>query len=796
MPTRITPALLALALMAPPASAQNAPGLAAYFGFDDPRYIVVDKGVGPALIADFDADGLLDLACANNSKSRIELHIQRATPRTDQEIQRDLKPNQLPPSRYYDRVEISVGHRVTAFLAHDFDADGRLDILYAGQPAELVTLRQTDRLTFDIASRRRVPGLAAGPAGLEIADVSGDDNPELLAVVAGKINVFSLSDTGPTGEPAELGSGDSSSPIVALFTEDYNGDALTDILGVIPEDPAPLRLWLQDPIAHSRSPAKANHSKQGQIGPETRFEMPALREAEALRFPHRPAASIGVIERASRRTVYYDLLTEPVDPSNSTGAERDASSEVYSFPGLPGKGRSVAVADIDADGLLDLIATDQKANSLLFYPQDPKVGLSRIERFSAFKDPKAVAVGQWNDDAPLEVFTLSEADKAVGVSTFDPKSDRLSFPTPLTIATEGAAPIAMTYARFSDGPALAVVVKDRREHTLEVHRPGGATPSPIKLTDVNRPPQSLLAGDFDHDGATDLLLFTPGEPLVMVRSIEGPPENAQVLTDKKMPQFGLVQAAASDNTALLDIDDDGHPELLIADQNFVRACSFDAARGWRVVEQITVPDATASLVSLTVLLNPATDQKDSPPLASIVAYDKSGKRLVIMRRDPAGKWTVADRLRFSSFPVSSLAAGALSADNLPDILCASDDAFAIVRLDGKRLSLDEFAAFRSDDDDRLEHEIEIGDLNSDGYIDAVVLDARSQMCQLFTFSASRRLYLATEFKVFESRLFNRGDEREFQPSAAFIADLTGDKADDLILQVHDRYIIYPQMVKP
>ncbi len=765
------------------AYAQRAPGLATHFGFEEPRYIVVDRGVGPAVIADFDGDGRLDLACVNNSKSRIEIHVQRAEPRTDQEIERDLKPNQLAPSRYYDRTDVSVAHRVTSMVTYDIDGDGKLDIIYAGQPAELVVLRQVDRMTFDVASRRRVPGLAAGSVGLAIADVVGDSKPELLTLVTGKIHVYSLSSSGVVGEPIELGSGESSSAIVALFTEDYNGDGLTDILGVIPDDPAPLRLWLQNPVSGARA-----STKLGQIGPETRFEMPALREVEAIRFPDRAAASIGVIERASRRHVYYDLLMEPVAPGDAGAAERDAVARVYSFPGASSKGRAIVVDDIDADGRLDLIAADQKANSLLFYPQDASVGLSRFERFSAFKDPKSVVVGQWNDDAPLEVFTLSEADKAVGVSSYDPKTERLSFPQPLPIASEGASPVAMAYATFADGPALAVVVRDRRDHTLEVHRPNSSAPTAIKLTDVNRPPQSLLAGDFDHDGSTDILLFTPGEPLVMVRSIDGPASAAQVLTDKNMPQFGLVQAAGPENTALLDIDNDGHAELLIADQNFVRACSFSPEKGWRVVEQITIPEASASLVSLTVL----RDAENAPP--AIVAYDRSGKRLVIMRKDADDVWAVSDRLRFSSFNVTSLFAGAFSADAQPDILCASDDAFAIVRLSGQRLSLDQFAAFRSDDDDRLEHEIESGDLNSDGFLDVVVLDARSQMCQIFTFSASRRLYLATEFKVFESRLFGRGDDREFQPSAAFVADLTGNGANDLILQVHDRYVIYPQMI--
>lgn len=780
--------LLTAGCVAGLAQAQSAPGLAAYFGFDEPRYIVADRGLGPAVVADFDGDGLLDLAFANNSKSRIEIHVQRSQPRTDQEIERDLKPNELAPSRYYNRVEVSVPHRVSAFITHDIDADGRLDIIYAGQPAELVVLRQVDRLTFDMGGRRRVPGLAASAVGLEIADVVGGPEPELLTVVSGRINVFSLSGAGVVGQPVELGSDDSSA-IVAFFSADYNGDGLQDILGVIPDDAAPLRLWLQKSVTRTGR----EKGKLGLIGPEARFEMPALREAEPIRFPGRNASSIGVIERASRRSVYYDLCTSSVDLTEASGVERDAASEVYSFPGAAGKGRSVAVADIDGDGTLDLIAADQKGNSLLFYPQDKSVGLSRVERFSALKDPKSIAVGQWDDKGPLEVFTLSEADKSVGVSVYDPENERLSFPQPLPLATEGASPVAMTYARFKDGPALIVVVKERRDHTLEIFRPGPdntpAAPITITLTDINRPPQSLLAGDFDHDGSMDVALFTPGEPLAMVRSIDGPASGAEVLTDKRMPQFGLVQAAGPDNTALLDVDGDGHEELLIADQNFVRACSFTPGRGWRVIEQITAPDPSASLSSLTVL----SGAGDEAP--AIVAYDKNGKRLLIMRRGEDEKWTIADRLRYAATNVSSLFAGSFSGRGPADILCVADDAFAIIQLAGERLSLDEFAAFRSDHDDRLEHEIEVGDLNSDGYLDAVVLDAREQMCQIFTFSANRRLYLATEFKVFESRLFSRGDEREFQPSAAIIADLTGDNANDLVLQVHDRYIIYPQMTR-
>jgi hypothetical protein len=66
------------------------------------------------------------------------------------------------------------------------------------------------------------------------------------------------------------------------------------------------------------------------------------------------------------------------------------------------------------------------------------------------------------------------------------------------------------------------------------------------------------------------------------------------------------------------------------------------------------------------------------------------------------------------------------------------------------------------------------------------------MCQVLTFSAVRKAYLATEFEVFQSRMFSGGDAREFEPRDAVIADLTGDGRPDLLLTVHDRLIVYPQ----
>lgn len=763
-------------LLASVGAAQPTDNLAAFFGFGDMRVVVLDEGAGPVISADFNADGLPDLAAANNRKSRIEIFYHRSTPRTPEELDREYRVNELPPNPWYDNHRISVAHNVQSLAAHDADGDGSLDIVYAGEnPSELVILRQESFDAFEPFSRRRVRDLAASKDGLAVADVLGGPSPELLATVAGRIHAFPLSSAGVIGEPVELGAGDD---LAAMFVADFSGDGHSDILGVAPNDPAPLRLWVQNVSG-------AADQKRGRLGAEIRFEMPALVEAEPVRFPGRDAASVAVIERASRRIVVYDLAQQ--EEGGRVAGEREVQPEVGAFSGGTDRDRSVAVGDIDGDGLPELLATDARANAIVVHRQAPGLGLDSGAAFGTFKKPKQVDAGAWRN-GEHRVFVLSEEEKTVGISEYE--DGRLRFAQPLGIATAGATPVAIKHVVLEQGPALAVVVKSGRDYILELHRPGGGSPSTISLESARREPGSILAADADRDGATDLLVLTPGEEMIMVRGGEegGEYRLVEALTKDEMAQFGLVQAAGPANTALLDVSGDGQPELLIADANFVRACAYDAETGWRVVEQVNVPDAATQFVALALL--------DRGGETLPVAADRAGGRLVVFGPDDDGAWEVRERMRLAGFDLAKLFAGPFAGDSDPAILAISEEAFGLVRLGGTRTALDQIAAHRPEAEDRFEHEMEAGDVNGDGYTDLVVLDANERMCEIYTFSASRRLHPATEFEVFQTRLFSGGRARENEPSAAVVADVTGDGATDLLLLAHDRLLIYPQQTAP
>jgi hypothetical protein len=252
-----------------------------------------------------------------------------------------------------------------------------------------------------------------------------------------------------------------------------------------------------------------------------------------------------------------------------------------------------------------------------------------------------------------------------------------------------------------------------------------------------------------------------------------------------MGQFGLVQGAAANNTFPYDIDGDGNQELLIADRNFIRAVRYDtepkeqASPGWQVVDQLNA-DRDSKLVSVAAL-----DDR-------IVSADREGRRLLVFERAGDG-WKVMDEIGIRGLIPQSIHAGPFTGTaGENDLLLVGSDAFAIARLGEGQPTLVETGFWRPNDLRRVPHEIGTGDVNGDGYIDLVSLDAGEQMADILSFSDQGRLHPMSSFKIFESKIFSAGEPREFEPRQAIIADVSGDGADDLILLTHDRILVYPQ----
>jgi hypothetical protein len=259
-----------------------------------------------------------------------------------------------------------------------------------------------------------------------------------------------------------------------------------------------------------------------------------------------------------------------------------------------------------------------------------------------------------------------------------------------------------------------------------------------------------------------------------------------VLDDNEMGQFGLVREATEMNISIFDVDNDEMPELLIVADNYVRAVRYEpnpeegVSPGWQVVTQVNLEDGASDLISIAV----SGDK--------LYVADRENERVVAINRNDSNEWEEADSLFVHGYDFGPMYCEDFTGDGTPDIIAMSNSGFAIIQIEGDRITLHELQSWRSDNERRVQHELAMGDVNADGYSDMVSLDAGEQMLEIFTFSQDAKMLYATGFKIFESRIFSSGEPREWQPSQVIITDLTNDDKNDVLLLSHDRLILYKQ----
>jgi hypothetical protein len=761
------------ALSSPVFAQSPSSALSDHFGFEPVEAIKVDKNGGPLASADLDGDGKLDLVATNNRNSRIDLLYQRVGAKSTDEVTPPSSINEIPQHWRYRRVELPVTDEVGCVIPADFDGDKRIDLIYSTGTGKIVFVRQTTPGVFEVARKHTVKGLNPNRDALLLAQVIGDSKPELVGIANGRIQVWPLQGS-DLGTAVELAAGNGN--IVAVLAGDVDGDGTTDLIGILPDDAAPLRGWFG-----------ATRGGEATLGAQTRFEMPPLRDADLIQLPGAKAASVVVIEKPSKRVVLLQADRETI----TEGGDREASLQTWTFADPSNRKRDTAIADIDGDGLPDLLATNTEANAISVFQQVAGRGFAGMQNSPAYSDLDFIVARDINGDGKAEVYVSSEKEGVVGRTSL--QGTTLAFPTTMPLA-QGTVPSALGLVLVNDRNWLAVIAKEGRNYSLELLPADGSSDGKaiISLGSLSRAPDTILALDADQDGRTDLLLFTPDKPMTMLRQ-DSPAAGAaatasptfKTLESKDMGQFGLAQAANAQNTTTMDIDGDGKQELLVADRNFVRGLRFSQQSGWQVVEQINSPRGDSKFGSITV-------QGDR-----IAAGDSDNGRVATFVRDAKeGKWKQSDVFDVRGFKFNSIAAGNFSGGKDPCLLLVGGDGFGVMRFSGSRERLAEVASWRSDDTARVPHELAFGDLNGDSMTDLVVLDAGKQMLDVLSMSDSGALLPAVSFKVFESRLFSGGEPREFEPSQAIVRDVTGDGAADLILMCHDRILLYPQMTAP
>jgi hypothetical protein len=750
------------------------------FGFSGPEIFPIDSQISQLHVADLDGDGLNDIIVVNNAHSKINLlYNQTGKTNLTQKPKPGVKsePNELPPDARFRIESIASEKRISSLAVADLNGDGRPDLAYYGDPRELIVLYNQGTNGWSAPKRWPIDDGQLSQNALCTGDLNGDGRTDLVLLGENCVYFLPQKEDHSLGEPQKI---PISGSVKSVQVVDIDGDGRSDLLLVNWEDRSPFRFRLQ--------------KGDGSLGPELYFPMAPIRSYWADNLEQNKQTQVITIAQNSGRAQISEFTRKPAEALS--GSFRQGQLQVWPLARTDKSRRGLLWADVNGDGLPDLLVAEPESGQVSIYFQQPDGSLAAPTTFPTLAGVTDLAVADWNGDGKPEIFMLSADERQVGVTRLDEKQ-RLPFPT--LIPLDGK-PLALAVGKLQAGakPVLAVIVEpegkgDQEGRRLLVTRTAdGKTRSQKLSKDFKSNPTTLIFHDADQDGLTDLVMLMPYEKVKILRQVAG--KNFEEL-DVDPP--GGARELSQPWLSTADIDGDGKPELLLTQKNFLRAVILQreaplpnstnaAAWAFTVKEQINGAGSNSRLAGVAAIPN------GTNAIPSLFLLDVERKVLTLCERDRTGVWQVVRNVPLPVSDFTSVQPIALGAGKTNAVSFLGLNAVACLPLDGQAWELTELDGYETPIKDGHLSDVVTGDLDNDGRKDLVFLETARNYLDLVIFDARHKLVPANRWQVFEERTF-RGRRSDFpEPREAVVADVTGDGKNDLIILVHDRILVYPQ----
>jgi hypothetical protein len=504
----------------------------------------VQYGLGTAPISlitgDFNGDGVLDLATANFRSNDVSVLLGRGN------------------GTFQPAVRYEAGSNPLAVVAGDFNRDGRLDLAAADSTAGAVALLfgRGDG-TFGPPVQRPVP---AYPGALVADDFNNDGRTDLAVATQFSRDVSTLMGLGNGTflSPDTISNEIHATPLVA----DFNGDGMLDV--------AVLNNAGQILLRYGRPDAPGT------------FEPPVVVNPD----PAPPARDLALVRTGSG----VELAALDAGDSGLSFYSRGADGTFTrtARPLVPGVlPVRLAAGDLNGDGRDDLVVAATGTNRVFVYLQNAEGGFGATPDYQVGVgvNPSAIRLADVDGDGRLDIVVTNQFSGDVSVLLNDPTKpfcSELRFRaglglywmdqrdgSPVIHSFQGSAGVVSGI--FDEGKSTDLVVTNSGANSFSLLQNTGLggllNPQAAQTFATGVRPTGVVAGDFNRDGHLDLAVLNEGSQDISIFLGNG----HGGFTEKTVtgPDGRPLRPSAGNaptGLALADVNGDGIPDLLVGNQ--------------------------------------------------------------------------------------------------------------------------------------------------------------------------------------------------------------------------------------